>query len=44
MMYGLITAATVTVTMLCVTIHRRHLMVNVASLVCINLLSVCVYI
>ncbi|KAF3942601.1 hypothetical protein CMV_030756, partial [Castanea mollissima] len=28
MMYGLITAATVTVTMLCVTIHRRHLMVN----------------
>ncbi|XP_075651995.1 uncharacterized protein LOC142622418 isoform X1 [Castanea sativa] len=27
MMYGLITAATVTVTMLCVTIHRRHLMV-----------------
>lgn len=27
MMYGLITAATFTVTMLCVTIHRRHLMV-----------------
>ncbi|KAK7818149.1 gpi ethanolamine phosphate transferase 3, partial [Quercus suber] len=27
MMYGLITAATVTATMLCVTIHRRHLMV-----------------
>ncbi|KAG2713259.1 hypothetical protein I3760_04G168800 [Carya illinoinensis] len=27
LMYGLITATTVTVTMLCVTIHRRHLMV-----------------
>ncbi|GMY25056.1 gpi ethanolamine phosphate transferase 3 [Fagus crenata] len=27
MIYGLITASTVTITMLCVTIHRRHLMV-----------------
>lgn len=33
MIYGLITAATVMVTMLCVTIHRRHLMVNVAKIV-----------
>lgn len=29
MIYGLVTTVTVTVTMLCVTIHRRHLMVKI---------------
>jgi hypothetical protein len=44
MMYGLITAATVTVTMLCVTIHRRHLMVNTKDyLDCFICIKVCIY-
>jgi GPI ethanolamine phosphate transferase 3 subunit O len=31
-MYGLITAVTATLTVICVTIQRRHLMVNVPNL------------